>query len=218
MRSKLTRRGKMLVAMLVFVLTSSFAVVTNGLMQGGINLNYSISRYVGLATVSAVIFAIGNFVVTDFMAERLYGVGRALKMPKLFYWVVVVMAVALIGLSVCPVGYFDLAPGVESIPSLVHQVCSRVMFVCMLLTSTWLALHSGVTKWAKLWCVLYTVYAVICAVGFILEFEWFISWILIFESCYLLWFMILITNLKCKGLEESFIRKVGGERDAKSQR
>ncbi len=216
MQSRLTRRGKMFLAILIFLATASFAIITNGLMQGdGIHLDYSISRYVGLATLSAIIFALGNFVVTDCMAERLYEIGRVLRMPKLFYILVVVTAIALIGLSVCPIGYFDRVFGVESVPSQVHQICSRTMFACMLLISVWLVFHPELTLWARVWCLCYAVFAIICATSFILEFEWFMKGVLIFESCYLLWFMVLITNLKCPGLEKSFIKKVANTKSRK---
>lgn len=203
----LTSRGWMSVALLIFVLTSCFAIVVNGLVaRGGVNFSYSISRYVGLGTISSAIFALGNFVVTYALSSRLYEIGQQFKMPKAYYWLVILMAIALVGLLVCPVGYFDQA-GVVSLPSRVHEVCSRAMFGCMILIAAWLMIQKKTTRWAKAWCAAYVVYALVCVVGYLWGFAWFSSVMLVYESCYLAWFMILTINLRVEGLESKFIKE-----------
>lgn len=206
MLKRLTGRGRMLMAILIFVATASYAIVTNGLLKGGINLRYSISQYVGLATGSSVLFALGNFVVVGCMASWLYEVGRSLMMPKLFYGIVVLTSVMLIGLSVCPYGYFDTILGMNHVPTTIHQICSRTMFICMLVLAIWLVIHRGITGWARFWCALYAIFAAVCVVGFIGQHEWMLSALLLFEASYLLWFMLLITNIRHKDLTNKFVR------------
>lgn len=202
----LTTRGKMLLALVIFVMTACFAVITNGLMgRGAIDFRYSISRYVGLETISAVVFALGNFVVAYILGAWLCKIGRELAMPKAFYWLIAVMVVCLVGLSVCPIGYFD-QPDIVSVPSRIHEICSRTMFACMMFVTLWLMLQK--TTWhAKCWCAAYIVYAVFCTVGYLWHVEWFLAALLVFESCYLVWFLIWATNLQIDGLNSKFIKE-----------
>ena len=91
-----TQKKWMLLAIGIFLVTSLLAITINSLSYGW-HIEYSISRYVGLETWSAVLFALGNIVVAGLFGKYLFAVGEAWRMPKWFYVVVVVTAMALLG-------------------------------------------------------------------------------------------------------------------------
>lgn len=100
------------------------------------------------------------------------------------------MAVGLIGLSACPIGYFDL-PGeayATSAPSHVHEICSRLMFICMLVVAAIVLLCKSESSDAD-------GSSGVCGVWAGMRFwvfyrgAWFVSRVLVFESCYLFGFL-----------------------------
>ncbi len=187
----------MLGAIGVFLVTSLLAIIVNSLSHGW-HFGYSISRYVGLETWSAVVFALGNIVVAGLFGRYLYVVGKAWRMPKWFYILVIVVIVALLGLSACPIGYFDL-PGTEygsSWSSQIHQVCSRLMFACMLAMAFAWQWCSAAKDSSRRWCAVFVVYGVFCAVAYLLKLDWFFRATLVFESTYILGFMVLSLGLQ----------------------
>lgn len=187
----------MLMAVGIFLSTSLMAIFINSLSYGW-HWNYSISRYVGLETWSAVLFALGNIVVAVLFGKYLYTVSETWQMSRWFYYLIVVVAVALIGLSVCPIGYFDPSGAKfgSSLPSQIHQFCSRLMFVCMLLIALALQSRDVVSKPIRWWCRVYVVYGILCAMGYFWEWGWFFRSMLVFEGAYILGFMVLCWRLQ----------------------
>lgn len=187
-------------ALAIFVVTSGIAVTINSLLGAGLRFDYTISRYVGLETWSAVVFALGNFVVAGMMLKYLYGMAEIWKMPRWVYWLIVVMLVSLIGLSVCPIGYFDpeWAKYGTSAPSLIHGLCSRVMFASMLVVVTMVVLCTLASKWTRIFAIVFVVYGAFCLYGYFSKVAWFEHTVLVFESLYLFGFMVMCLMLKSK--------------------
>lgn len=195
------QKKRMLMAIGVFLVTSVLAIIINSLSYGW-HWGYSISRYVGLETWSAVVFALGNVVVAGLFGKYLYAVGEAWRMPKVFYVLVIVTIVALLGLSVCPIGYFDPV-GAEygmSVPSVIHKACSRLMFGCMLVMALMWQWCKEASVVVRRWCMMFVVYGVFCVVAYMLEVSWFFQAMLVFESTYILGFMVLCWRLQGKNI------------------
>lgn len=192
----------MLAAMLMFLSTSLLAVMVNSLEYGW-HWEFSISRYVGLETWSVLFFALGNIGVAALFGKYLYTISEILQMPRWFYTLVVATIVALLTLSACPVGYFDL-PGAfaRSVPSQIHQVSSRLMFTCMLLMAFFWQLRKEIEVKMRRWCTVFVVAGVVCTVAFFGKFDWFLRAVLVFESAYLLGFMVLCWRLQGTKLDE----------------
>ncbi len=189
----------MLMAIGIFLFTSLAAVILNSVRYGW-HWGYSISRYVGLETWSAVLFALGNIVVAGLFGKYLYAVSETWRMPKWFYGVIVMTAVALLGLSACPIGYFDV-PGAgygTSAPSQIHQICSRVMFACMLIMAFVWQFCGRLQNRLRYWCAGFVVYGILCAVAYLLKMDWFFRTMLVFESAYIFSFMVLCWRLQGK--------------------
>lgn len=190
----------MWLALGIFLTTSGLAVTINSLAISGLHFDYTISRYVGLRSWSAIVFAVGNFVVAGAMLKYLYGVAEVWGMPRWAYWLIVVMLVALIGLSVCPIGYFDPvgAKYGTSAPSLIHGICSRVMFFSMLVMIMTVALGALTSRRTRVLALAFVVYGLFCLYGYFSRAEWFENVVLVFESLYLVGFMVMCLGLRKK--------------------
>jgi len=182
-------QGIILAGGLLFA-TSLLAVVVNSFGYG-FHLDYTISRYVGLETWSALLFGLGNVVVAWFSWKFLLWIQAECEIPK---WLMVILAgifiVGLLGVSVCPMGYFD-EPGTtygSSVPSFIHNRCSRVMFFSMLMLIVVVATKLKMEGWLKVATAVYVVYGLICVVMFLAKMSWFNGLILIFESSYIFGF------------------------------
>lgn len=188
----------MILALAIFGCTACAAVVVNSLTGVGLYFNYSISRYVGLRTWSAIVFAIGNFIVVGAMLKYLYSVAENWGMARWVYWLIIVMLIALIGLSVCPIGYFDPvgARYGTSSPSLIHGLCSRIMFASMLVMMLVVALCMMASKWTRISAVMFLAYGTVCLYGYFSHVAWFENTVLVFESLYLVSFMVLCLGFK----------------------
>lgn len=187
----LPNRGWILCTMMVFLTTAFSAIIVNSLIGHGMDVSRTISRYVGFEVWSAVFFAVGNCFVAAMMAVYLWQVGEAWKMPRVFYYTVLVMAVALIWLSVCPTGMCDVA-GQKSLVSLVHEVTSKTMFVTMMLTSLMVVLCKKASSLAHGVNVAFVVYAMFCVVGVLTRASWFESLAMIYETLYIALFMMVM--------------------------
>lgn len=179
-------------ALTVFLVTAFVAIIVNSTLLGhGFHLEYSISKYVGLETWSAVMFAIGNCFVTALFGRYLWKLGEAWAMPRLFYYLIIVMVAGLLGLSFCPSGYCDF-DGQKSLITWMHEICSRTMFVAMMSEAALIAIWKKAGRLAHAVCVSYVVYAIICIIGYFTKGEWFLPLVMVYETIYLAMFMIML--------------------------
>lgn len=179
-------------ALAIFALSVVLIVAVNSFGHG-FHIWYSISRYVGLETWSAILFALGNLVVGILMIYYLYWVGGKIGATRGYYWLIVIIVMALLGLSACPIGYFDL-PGeayASSAPSIIHECCSRVMFAAMLIVAAVFALRERESLQTRIGCGIFLIYGIFCVAGYLAHAEWFRGAMLVFESLYLIGFMVM---------------------------
>lgn len=198
--NRLSEKKELVVALVIFVLTSALAVVINSLVGYGWDTSRSISRYVGMETWGAVIFALGNFVVAALLGKYLWKKGEVWKMPRVYYYAVLVMGVSLIWLSMCPIGYFDI-DGNISVISRLHEIASRTMFAIMALIFAMIALNKNCCKLLRQGAVAYLVYVVICILGYFSKASWFVPVFLFFEASYLVGFAIILLVCEKRTIE-----------------
>lgn len=181
-------------ALVIFVMTEILAVVGNSLLGRGFSLDRSISRYVGFGLWSSLIFALGNFVVAFLVSKYLWKVGAVWRMPRSFYYLVVTMAIGLIGLSFCPLGIADVN-GEVGMVSHFHQVFSRLMFLMMLLVAIAITLNQRTNDAIRTVCMVFVTYGIICMVGMLGELAWFTELMLVWETMFFVLFMGLMLIL-----------------------
>lgn len=186
---------KLLLAMGIFGATSLAAVIINaGAYQGAARpwlLGNSISWYVGSRVWSAIFFALGNLAVAILIGRYLWMLGKLWQMPRVYFYFIFLVIVALIWLSVFPLGLFD-TPTSKSTISYFHEAGSRTMFFAMALVLFLLALKCRSHKLLKICLASFVIYAIFCAVATLAEVKCFLAGLLFFEAFYIIAFMILI--------------------------
>lgn len=187
----------LMIAAVIFGMTSVVAIAGNSLLGHGWHPNYSISKYVGLETWSVLVFALGNFVVAGLLGRYLFQVGRDWRMPRWYFWVVVLLVAALVGLSVWPCGYFD-RNGVKSLVTVLHEISSRTMFVGMVVVALTLMSRKEMRRVTKVGAGVFVVYGLVCCLGYLTKGSWFVSPMLFFEGAYIWGFMALVSTIKRK--------------------
>lgn len=203
-RKELPNSGLIAAALATFLATAFTAILVNSSIMGhGFHLEYSISHYVGLETWSAVMFTIGNFFVAAFFGVYLWRLGEAWGMPRLFYYLIVVMVVGLLMLSFCPSGYFDVEGGSKNLITWIHEISSRTMFIAMMLMAALIAVWKKAGAMAHAVCVAYVVYAIICIAGYFTQGEWFVQELMIYETVYLASFMIMLALCGVRDVPEA---------------
>ncbi len=206
-KKELPNSGLIAAALAVFLVTSFAAIIVNSTLLGhGFHLDYSISKYVGLETWSAVLFTIGNLFVAAFFGKYLWKLGEAWDMPRLFYYLIVVMVAGLLTLSFCPSGYCDF-DGKKNLITWLHEVSSRMMFIAMMSEAALIACWKKASRLAHALCVSYVVYAIICIAGYFTKGEWFLTFLMIYESMYLAMFMIMLAFCGIRDTEDT--QKIG---------
>ena len=175
---------------LILFVTSVLAVAINSLKYG-FHIDYTISRYVGLETWSAIVFGLGNVMVAYLSFRFLMWIQVRGKVPK---WLMLILAgifvVGLLGLSACPMGYFDEpgSPYGSSVPSFIHNRCSRIMFFSMLVLAAVIAAKLKLSKKMQIALAAYIIYGLFCVLAFLGHVGWFGQGILVFESSYIFGF------------------------------
>ena len=180
----------------VFLLETIVIVAVNTLAHGW-HTRWSISYYVGLETWSAVGFVLGNLVVAWYFSKYLYAVGRAWQMPRWYYWLIVIIGATLWGLSVCPLGYF--ARYGLGMADTVHKICSRTMFLCMLIVAIMFTFSPYAKKANRIWGGIFAVYGTVAAVAYLSGVDVILENMIFVESAYIFGFMLLSLSLQTKG-------------------
>ncbi len=191
MRKNWPQRKLILIALGVFLSSAFLAIIVNSVAKYGFDISRSISRYVGFEYWSATVFTLANLVVAGLIMRYLWQLAEVWKMPRVFYYALVLMAACLIWLSVCPIGLTDVA-GETSVISLMHELASRTMFLTMMLAAFLIAVSKKANTAAKIGNGIFVVYGLVCVVGYLLQADWFISYTMIYETVFLTGFMLAI--------------------------
>lgn len=150
--------------------------------DGGFHVNNSLSLYMGREFWSAILFAICNIIAS-------YNIWQYIRIfkeryGKVWFYLGIVMIASFIGLSLCPYMLFGEGP-----ITMMHQICSRVMFGAMAA----MAFVQGIkdSGWRKAILYAYVVYGLVLAfLSFATQLFW--SFTFIFEIIYIYGFMIML--------------------------
>lgn len=191
------KRWPILAALGTFLVGGGVAVVRGILSEAYMGraqawaLGNTISYYVGTSTWAAVMFAVLNFVTVLLIGYYLWQVGQVWQMPRIYYHLVVILAVAFVWLSVCPVYYVDYM-GHVSLVSRMHEVASRTMFVMMALIVLLMVLNRTASTGTRALGVVYLMFAIVSVFGYLTNGAWFTPAILVWESSYILAFLLVM--------------------------
>lgn len=183
-------KKRVVAGLVVFVVTVVLSVAINSLGHG-FDVGRSVSRYVGFEMWSSVLFAVGNAFVVAMVASFLWNLGENWRMPRLFFYLVLLISVTLMMLSVFPIGLCDF-DGHISLVSRIHEISSRVMFVTMMMVAVIIATSSYGDRGTRIASSIYVLYSFLCVVGYLMEAFWFVPCVLLLESAYVIGFLVML--------------------------
>ncbi len=188
-------RRKLFFVIIIFWMIVAISIILNSEARLATErpwlLGNSISWYVGSQTWSAILFALGNVVVALVMSRFLWTLGERWQMPRAFFFFLILLVVALVWLSVFPLGYFDLE-NQKSVISYLHEAGSRTMFFAMAVVIFFLSTKAKLSKPLRVTLRCFVLYAVFCVVAVLAGISGFYAGLLFFESFYIFAFMMLL--------------------------
>lgn len=188
-RMMLSAKRGLLASLVLFVMVSMMIVIANSLSGYGLHWDYSISKYVGLELWSSITFVLSNIIVAAVVGRYAWKLGVSWRMPRIYFYCVFVMVVALIWLSMCPTALCDF-DGKISLISWMHHISSRTMFLMMLIVGVMLMFTKRADERSRTWSAIFVAYGVVCMLGYLTNGSWFV--LLVWESLYIDSFLVML--------------------------
>ncbi|MBQ6570753.1 hypothetical protein IJI02_00175 [Candidatus Saccharibacteria bacterium] len=177
----------------IFTFVELLIVLTHSFLEGyGFHLEYSFSRYIGLEpwsiilfffTALAILFSLFGFYR---IFDRLNHLNLLEKLSAL------IMSIGLLGLSVCPVGFFDQTWGDYGVVSQLHRIFASIMFTFSTIFVFLLLIRFRRNRHFLLASALFVSYGFVLIVSYALKFAWISRYFLIAESVFLFLFPTLL--------------------------
>ena len=179
-------------AIFIFVAVVAIITIMHSFILGrGFHVSWSISRYMGTDFWSAVIFCLANFVVAVMTLKYLFSVKKEHGLSPIFLILVIVMTVLFALLSIFPVGLFDDVWGQFGTVSHIHRGSSYALFLFMIFIALDLMIEIRKGKAMHLFGTVAVLGSLFCVISFLAGWDFFSSYMYIFESGYVLLNLVL---------------------------
>lgn len=199
-------------ALSIYLLATFIIVFGHSFLESfGFHFDYTISRYIGLTTWSALFFLVISLIIFALVFKYILYLKKTYQMSRLWWIISVITVVSLIGVGLCPIGYFDKVYGDFGVVSHLHRLFSNTMFCLSILMVFLTALKFHKIKSFFIPSVFYIIYTLAFVVCYASNFSFFFNHILIFEALFLTFFyiiMLLVPSPLEKGKSESGSRSL----------
>ena len=191
------------VSLITYILITIIIVGGHSIFASrGFHLDYTISRYIGLSAWSALLFlATSIFIFINVIKYLKYL--KVAENLSTFWWIIAMITmVSLIGVGLCPLGYFDQTYGEFGAVSIMHRISSATMFCfsILLILLTIIKIHQE--KRFLIACLLYIIYGCFFVICYSLNLQFFMENIFIFEATILASFYIVLLCKQDKNTKE----------------
>ncbi len=154
--------------------------------ERGFHPDWSISRYMGVAPWSAIVFAIVNIGIVVAVLRFAIDMKKTQKLSKIWFALILLMVASFLSLSFCPVGLFDAEWGNYGTVSMIHRYSSYVLFASMFgLVVDSLIEYKHKSTFFKIYAVLLIIYAILACIGYLLEPPFYMNYIYFYEAAYI---------------------------------
>ena len=186
-------------AIAVYILVVLVVVLGNSfLCDFDFHTNYTISRYIGLSTWSALLFLMASLAVFYNVLKYVLFLRREHHMNKIWSIVSILTVSALIGVGIFPVGYFDQTFGDFGVVSTLHRSFACAMF-CLSIPMIFLTtLHFRHENRFLIPSTIFVVYGLFFVFCYHFQLQFFMNSILFFESAFLAYFLSLLLIIPVK--------------------
>lgn len=181
------------ISLFTYILITLIIVCGHSFLENyGFHLDYTISRYIGLNIWSILLFlATSIFIFINIMKYLKY-LKTTFKMNN-FWWVIAIITMmSLLGVGLCPIGYFDEVYGDFGPVSIMHRITSSTMFCFSILLVFMMALKFRAEKPFFFASLLYVIYGLTFTALYALNSQFLMNNIFIFEATFLAFFYIVL--------------------------
>ncbi len=181
------------ISLLIYALATLIIVGGHSFLENyGFHLNYTISRYIGLNTWSAILFLITSIFVFINIIKYLKYLKTTFKMGTVWWVIAIIMMASLLCVGLFPIGYFDEVYGDFGLVSILHRITSSTMFCISVLLVFLTALKFRTEKLLFFTGIMYAIYGLTFITLYALSVPILVNNIFIFESAFLVFFHIVL--------------------------
>ncbi len=181
------------ISLLTYILATIIIVGGHSLLGNyGFYLDHTISRYIGLGIWSSILFlAVSIFIFINIM-KYLKHLKTTYKMGNFWWAIAIITMVSLLGVGLCPLGFFDQTYGDFGLVSILHRISSSMMFCFSIVLVFLMTLKFHTEKPFFISSLLYIICGLAFIVCYMLNLSLFMNIIFIFESAFLAFFYIVL--------------------------
>ncbi len=189
-------KSRVKISFVAYLTIALIIVLGNSFLSGfGFHTEYTISRYIGLSAWSAILFALTGLFIFFHLLKFLKSVKSTHKMNLVWWILSLIVIFALIGVCLCPVGYFDETFGDFGTVSKIHRISAFIMF-CTTIPMVFLtALKFRKKTSFFILSLIFVVYGLLFVAGYATSFPPFMNTILFTEAFFLIFFLILMLKI-----------------------
>lgn len=181
------------ISLITYILITIIIVVGHSIFAGrGFHLDYTISRYIGLGTWSAILFLATSIFIFVNILKYLEYLKTTYNLNNFWWAVAIITMVSLLGVGLCPIGYFDEIYGNFGLVSTIHRIASSTMFCSSLLLIFLTIPKAYKEKRFFIASILYLIYGCFFVICYTLNLHFLFNNIFIFESTFLTFFYIVL--------------------------
>lgn len=197
---KVNSKAPIKIGVIIFVFVVLCIVFGNSFLFGhGFHIEYSISRYIGLELWSAIFFFLNSLFLVNLLLIFYKKIKTTFKMPKLWQICFIIMIITFIGLSCCPVGFFDETWGDFGVVSHLHRFFSFSMFLISILVSI-INFFKFQGRKSKIITLSFAIYGTLFAISYAVNNSFVLNGFLFFETLFLLWFLTSLLVISSENL------------------
>jgi hypothetical protein len=178
-------------AVSLFFVVSAIIVTSHWLRLGGVELGASISKHVGFAVYSSVLFAIANTITVVLLVRHINQLYKSHDFSKLWLMTISAMATAMLITS-----YFPLTGEMQLIDN-IHRASSWTVFGLAIVFAI-ITFCSVRTRVSVLVSGIFLAFGAACLMWFMAFSDFFWGYVLILESLFILLAFLFILSIPTK--------------------
>ena len=180
-------------AFFIYLLVTFTIILSNSfIFNFNFHTEYTISRYIGLSTWSAIIFAIASLIIFYNIFQYLKNIKKEHKMNKLWWFISLITIIALIFVGLFPVGYFDQTFGDFGVVSKIHRTSAYIMFCSSILMTFLTTIKFYKERIFRTVSIFFIIYGLLFVFGYAFNVNFFQNTILFSETVFLAIYLLVL--------------------------
>lgn len=192
MKIKKNKAHIVIASLIYLIVTLAIVLINSFVLNFGFHTEYTISRYIGLSTWSAVTFSFASLFIFYHIFKYLSFIKSKHNMNKLWWIISLITIIALVIVGLFPVGYFDQTFGNFGIVSKIHRTSAYIMFCSSILMVFLTVIKFYKERFFSTVSILFIIYGLLFVFGYAFNITFFQNIILFFEAIFLAFYLSVL--------------------------